>query len=254
MTITGGSHGKFSVPWSQCEPHPSLSESLIFAHMKFFIYSAFFYISTFLYSESVPPGAFSITRIHYDGGGDWYADPSSLPNMLEYLNVHTNIAVNLLEKRAKIGDNVFAESSYLYLTGHGNIKFDDEDAQILRDHLMSGAFLHADDNYGMDKSFRREMKKVFPEKDWVELPLEHPIFNIYYEFPNGLPKIHEHDAGPPKAYGVITDGRLVLLYTHESDIGDGWEDGSVHNNPEDLRIQALKMGTNIVMYNLMGYE
>ena len=110
-------------------------------------------------ADNVPPGAFRITRIHYDGGGDWYADPSSLPNMLEYLSDHTNIAVNPLEKRAKIGDDVFAGSSYLYLTGHGNIKFGDEDAQTLRDHLMSGAFLHADDNYGMDKSFQREMKK-----------------------------------------------------------------------------------------------
>jgi hypothetical protein len=144
-------------------------------------------MGTFLYSESVPPGAFSITRIHYDGGGDWYADPSSLTNMLGYLSDHTNIAVNPLEKRAKIGDDIFTGSNYLYLTGHGNIKFSDEEAQTLRDHLMSGAFLHADDNFGMDKSFRLEIKKVFPEKDWVELPSDHPIFNIYYEFPNGLP-------------------------------------------------------------------
>ena len=135
--------------------------------MNIIIYFVLLLKSTFLYSENVLPGAFSITRIHYDGGGDWYADPSSLPNMLEYLSDHTNIAVNPFEKRAKIGDDVFAGSSYLYLTGHGNINFGDEDAQTLRDHLISGAFLHADDNYGMDKSFRREMKKVFPEKDWV---------------------------------------------------------------------------------------
>ena len=218
--------------------------------MKFVIYSAFFYISTFLYSESVPPGAFSITRIHYDGGGDWYADPSSLPNMLEYLKDHTNIAVNPLEKRAEIGDDIFSGSSFLYITGHGNIKFNDEEAQILRDHLLSRAFLHADDNYGMDKSFRREMKKVFPEKDWVELPPDHPIFNIYYVFPNGLPKVHKHENNRPQALGLFNEGKLMVLYTFESDLGDGWEDPKVHNDPEDIRQSAFEMGTNIIMYAL----
>ena len=218
--------------------------------MKFVIYSVFFYISTFLYSESVPPGAFSITRIHYDGGGDWYADPSSLPNMLEYLKDHTNIAVNPLEKRAEIGDDIFSGSSFLYITGHGNIKFNDEEAQTLRDHLLSGAFLHADDNYGMDKSFRREMKKVFPEKDWVELPPDHPIFNIYYVFPNGLPKVHEHENNRPQALGLFNEGTLMVLYTFESDLGDGWENQKVHNDPEDIRQRALEMGTNIILYAL----
>ena len=218
--------------------------------MKFFIYSTFLYVSTFLYSGKVVPGAFSITRIHYDGGGDWYADPSSLPNMLEYLNDYTNVAVNPLEKRAKIGDDIFSESSYLYLTGHGNIKFKEEEAQILRDHLLSGAFLHADDNFGMDKSFRREMKKVFPEKDWVELPLDHPIFNIYYEFPNGLPKVHEHEDNRPQALGLFNKGTLMVLYTFESDLGDGWEDPKVHNDPENIRQSALEMGTNIILYAL----
>ena len=218
--------------------------------MKIIMYFVLLLISTFLYSENVSPGSFSITRIHYDGGGDWYADPSSLPNMLEYLSDHTNIAVNPLEKRAKIGDDVFAGSSYLYLTGHGNIKFADEDAQKLRDHLMSGAFLHADDNYGMDKSFQREMKKVFPEKDWVELPPDHPIFNIYYEFPNGLPKVHEHENNRPQALGLFNEGKLMVLYTFESDLGDGWEDPKVHNDPEDIRQSALKMGTNIILYVL----
>ena len=218
--------------------------------MKIIMYFVLLLISTFLYSKNVSPGSFSITRIHYDGGGDWYADPSSLPNMLAYLSDHTNIAVNPLEKRAKIGDDVFAGSSYLYLTGHGNIKFCDEDAQKLRDHLMSGAFLHADDNYGMDKSFQREMKKVFPEKDWVELPPDHPIFNIYYEFPTGLPKVHEHENNRPQALGLFNGGKLMVLYTLESDLGDGWEDPKVHNDPEDIRQSALKMGTNIILYAL----
>ena len=218
--------------------------------MKFVIYSAFFYISTLLYSENVPPGAFSITRIHYDGGGDWYADPSSLPNMLEYLKDHTNIAVNPLEKRAEIGDDIFSGSSFLYITGHGNIKFNNEEAQTLRDHLLSGAFLHADDNYGMDKSFRREMKKAFPEKDWVELPPDHPIFNIYYVFPNGLPKVHEHENNRSQALGLFNKGTLMVLYTFESDLGDGWEDPKVHNDPEDIHQRALEMGTNIILYAL----
>jgi len=170
--------------------------------------------------------------------------------LLEYLSDHTNISVNLLEKRAKIGDDVFKRSSYLYLTGHGNIKFTDEEAQLLRDQLLAGAFLHADDNFGMDKSFRREMKKVFPEKDWVELPLDHPIFNIYYKFPNGLPKVHEHENNRPQALALFNEGNLVVLYTFESDLGDGWEDGRVHNDPEDIRQSALEMGTNIILYAL----
>ena len=131
-------------------------------------------------AKDVPPGSFSITRIHYGGGGDWYANPSSLPNLLVHLENHTNVSVNPTEKRAKIGDDVFFESSYFYITGHGNVKFSEEEAQHLRDQLLAGAFLHADDNYGMDKSFRRVMEYVFPEKDWVELPKDHPIFNIYY--------------------------------------------------------------------------
>ena len=198
----------------------------------------------------VPPGAFSITRIHYDGGGDWYADPSSIPNLLKHLKNNTNVAVNNIERRAIIGDDTFIKSSYFYLTGHGNVKFSDKDAQILRDQLLAGAFLHADDNYGMDKSFRREMKIVFPEKDWVELPLDHPIFNIYYEFPNGLPKVHEHENHRPQALGLFNEGILMVLYTFESDLGDGWEDPQVHNDPIEIHEKSLEMGTNIILYAL----
>ncbi|SVD00893.1 uncharacterized protein METZ01_LOCUS353747 [marine metagenome] len=218
--------------------------------MKIVIYSVFLLMPIFLYPNNVPPGAFSITRVHYDGGGDWYADPSSLPNLLAHLSNHTNIAINPLEKRARIGDDIFFGSSYLYLTGHGNIKFSDEEAQILRDHLLTGAFLHADDNYGMDKSFRREMKNVFPEKDWVELPLDHPIFNIYYKFPNGSPKIHEHDNNRPQALGLFNEGVLIVIYTFESDLGDGWENPKVHNTPEEIHQKALEMGTNIILFAL----
>jgi len=201
-------------------------------------------------SKAIPPGAFTITRIHYGGGGDWYADPSSLPNLLEHLINNTYISVDPIEKRANIGDDIFLKSSYFYLTGHGNIKFSEDESQQLRDQLLAGAFLHADDNYGMDISFRREMKKVFPEKEWVELPLDHPIFNIYYKFPNGLPKIHEHENKRPQALGLFNEKNLMVLYTYESDLGDGWENPKVHNDSNEIHLRALEMGTNIILYAL----
>ena len=220
--------------------------------MKFKAILIYLFLLSFLISDNI--GKFSITRIQYGGGGDWYCDQSSIPNLLTFINNNTNIPIDLIEKKSKIGEDIFIKSQYLYLTGHGNIKFSDEEAIILRNHLLSGAFLHADDNYGMDKSFRREMKKVFPEKEWVELPFSHPIFHAYYDFPNGLPKIHKHNDQPPQALALFDNDRLIVLYTFESDLGDGWENKSVHNNPESIRIKALEMGTNIVMYNLLGYE
>ena len=220
--------------------------------MKFKIILIYLAVLSLLISDDI--GKFSITRVQYGGGGDWYCDQSSIPNLLTFINNNTNIPIDLIEKKSKIGEDIFIKSQYLYLTGHGNIKFSDEEAIILRNHLLSGAFLHADDNYGMDKSFRREMKKVFPEKEWVELPFSHPIFHSYYDFPNGLPKIHKHNDQPPQALALFDNDRLIVLYTFESDLGDGWENKSVHNNPESIRIKALEMGTNIVMYNLLGYE
>ena len=220
--------------------------------MKFKAILIYLFLLSFLISDNI--GKFSITRIQYGGGGDWYCDQSSIPNLLTFINNNTNIPIDLIEKKSKIGEDIFIKSQYLYLTGHGNIKFSDEETIILRNHLLSGAFLHADDNYGMDKSFRREMKKVFPEKEWVELPFSHPIFHAYYDFPNGLPKIHKHNDQPPQALALFDNDRLIVLYTFESDLGDGWENKSVHNNPESIRIKALEMGTNIVMYNLLGYE
>ena len=197
------------------------------------------------------PGSFTITRIHYGGGGDWYADPSSIPNLLTYVDRYTNITVNKMEQRAKIGDDLFHRSQYLYITGHGNVKFTEDEAFTLRDHLLAGAFLHADDNYGMDKSFRQLVAEVFPDKELIEIPPTHELFNIYYSFPNGLPKIHEHDNKRPQALGIFHNDRLVLLYTYESDLGDGWENTKVHNDPEDLREQALRMGTNIIIYSMV---
>ena len=195
-------------------------------------------------------GAFMLTRLQYSGGGDWYGDPSSIPNLLEFIDNHTNVDVNKKENRAKIGEDEFYNSYYIYLTGHGNISFSDKEAQELRRFLLEGGFMHADDNYGMDISFRREMKKVFPDKEWVELPSTHPIFNIYYQFNNGLPKIHEHNNKRPQALALFDNKKMIAIYTYESDLGDGWEDENVHGDSEEIRQLALKMGVNIVLYSL----
>ena len=219
--------------------------------MKKIIFIILIISKIFSLPDKNSPGLFTISRIHYNGGGDWYANPSSLPNLLNFIKNNTSIEVDLNEKIVKIGDDIFYKNNYFYITGHGNIKLSKEERLILREHLLNGAFLHVDDNYGLDKSFRKELKKIFPDKQMIELSANHPIFNSYYTFKNGLPKIHEHDNKPPQAFGVFHNKKLILLYTYECDLGDGWEDNHVHNNPEDIRLQALKMGTNIVTYNLI---
>ena len=198
----------------------------------------------------LPAQAFSIARIHYDGGGDWYGDPSSLPNLLSYIQMNTSILVNDNEVRVKLTDSDLYSHSFLYITGHGNIRFSIDEVGILRDFLLKGGFLHADDNYGMDNSFRREMKRVFPEKEWVPIPFDHEIFHAFYDFPNGLPKVHEHDGKPAQALGLFDAERMIAFYTYESDLGDGWEDSEVHNDPQNIRDAALKMGVNIVWFAL----
>ena len=194
--------------------------------------------------------SFSIARIHYSGGGDWYSNPSSLPNLLNYLNKNTSISINPNEIKIKLTDENINQYPYLYLNGHGNIKLTNDEIIALRSILLNGAFLHADDNYGMDKSFRREMKKVFPNKNFVNLPNNHPIFYSFYSLPDGLPKIHEHDKKPPQALALFDKERLIVLYTYESDLGDGWENPSVHKDPWPIRESALKMGVNIIYYVL----
>ena len=193
---------------------------------------------------------FSIARIQYGGGGDWYCDPSSLPNLLEYLKTNTSMSQASKEVRIKLTDSNAKQFPYLYITGHGNIRFSNNEIIALRSILSNGGFLHADDNYGMDKSFRREIKKVFPNKKFVELPHSHYIFSSYYKLKNGLPKVHEHDNRPPQALGIFENNKLVVLYTYESDLGDGWEDATVHNDPPEIRDAALKMGVNIIYYAL----
>ena len=211
--------------------------------MKTYIFTSI--ITCFLFSQE-----FNIARIQYSGGGDWYCDPSSLPNLLKYLKTNTPMIKAGKEIKIKLTDNNAKHFPYLYLTGHGNIKFSENEIIELRSILSNGGFLHADDNYGMDKSFRREIKKVYPNKEFVELPHNHPIFSSYYNFKNGLPKIHEHDGRPPQALGIYENDKLVVLYTYESDLGDGWEDPAVHNDPLEIRELALKMGVNIIYYAL----
>jgi len=197
---------------------------------------------------------FSIARVHYNGGGDWYSDPSSLVNLLAFYHQEIGTLTSDKEINIKITDSDFSRYPYLYLTGHGNISLSDTEVEKLRMHLLAGGFLHVDDNYGLDKSFRRELKKVFPYKKLVEIPFSHPIYSILFPFPNGLPKIHEHDGLPAQGYGIIHEGRLVLFYTYQCDLGDGWEDLEVHQLPEEKHLSALKMGANILAYALSGME
>lgn len=207
----------------------------------------------FIISFSIPVFGqkFTIARIHYGGGGDWYSDPSSLPNLLNFVSENTHIIVDDEEVRIRPSDQNFFNYPYLYLTGHGNVRFSEEEITKLRGTLLRGAFLHADDNYGMDASFRKEIKRVFPNKDFVELPFDHPVFHIFYDFQNGLPKIHEHDGNLPQALGLFDENRLMVLYTFECDLGDGWEDPEVHNNPQEMRLKALQMGVNIIYYSMI---
>lgn len=195
-------------------------------------------------------GKFTIARLKYDGGGDWYSDPSSIPNLLTFVAENTPVDVSSEEYRVSVMDKELFSYPYLYMTGHGNVRFNDEEVLRLRQYLMAGGFIHADDNYGMDKSFRREMKRLFPDNELVELPFDHPIYHCFYDFPNGLPKIHEHDGKPARGLGIFYHERLVVFYTYESDLGDGWEDHEVHNDPPEKHIAALKMGANIIIYSL----
>ena len=199
---------------------------------------------------SLSAQSFSNARIHYSCGGDWYSDPSSLPDILNYLNLNTPMSAYDEEFRIKLTDDDANQYPYLYMTGHGNIRFTDDEVIALRSILMNGGFLHADDNYGMDDSFRREMKRVFPNKDFVTLPHDHPLFSSYFKMSNGLPKVHEHDNHPPQALALFEDKRMILVYTFESDLGDGWEDASVHQGPFPIREAALKMGVNIIYFAL----
>lgn len=198
--------------------------------------------------SAVAQPSVKIGKLKYSGGGDWYANKTALPNLIAFCNqnLHTNIAEK--EDIVEVGSADLFYYPYVYMTGHGNVVFSDDEAQNLRNYLMSGGFLHIDDNYGLDQFIRLEMKKVFPDLDFVELPFDHPIYDQKYQFSNGLPKIHEHDGQRPQGLGIIYQGRLVCFYSYESDLGNGWEDQRLYNNPESIRLEALKMGANIIAY------
>ena len=198
----------------------------------------------FLFSQNT----FQIAVLKYNGGGDWYANPTALPNLVDFCNENINTNIKKEIAIVEVGSLDIYNYPFIHMTGHGNIVFSSEEAENLRTYLLSGGFLHIDDNYGMDPYVRSEIRKVFPNTNLVEIPPSHPIFHQKYNFKNGLPKIHEHDQNPSQAFGIFMEGKLVLLYTYESDLGDGWEDPEVHNDSKETRLEALKMGSNILEF------
>jgi hypothetical protein len=209
--------------------------------MKLIISFFFCLFSVFSYTQD-------LAILKYKGGGDWYGNPTALPNLIKFCNDNINTKINPKPQTVEVGSSDIFQFPLLHMTGHGNVFFSETDAENLSNYLISGGFLHIDDNYGMEPYITEELKKVFPDKDLVELPKSHVIFNMVYKFPKGLPKIHEHDGKRPQAFGLFHENRLILLFTYESDLGDGWEDAEVHNDPADVRVKALKMGANIVKY------
>jgi len=212
--------------------------------------AVFFLLLLQVFSNSILLGQQSVKvgLLKYKGGGDWYANPTSLPNLIKFCNNQLRTSIQLNDVPVEVGSGELFDFPFVHMTGHGNVIFSEKDALNLRKYLIAGGFLHIDDNYGMDKYVRREMKKVFPELDFVELPFSHPIYQQKFKFKEGLPKIHEHDAKRPQGFGLIYQGQLVCFYTFESDLGDGWEDSEVHNDSERKRLEALRMGANIISF------
>lgn len=195
-------------------------------------------------------GAFQIARLKYNGGGDWYNDPSAEVNLLNYVKAHTNIQVKAEYKFVDLSSDEIFSYPFLFMTGHGNIVFSDLEAERLRKYLENGGFLYVDDDYGLDKAFRREIKKVFPNQNLVELPFNYGMYHILYDFPSGPPKTHEHDNNPPQGFGLFVDKRLAVYYTFEANPSDGWVDPEVHKDPPEKRDEALRFGTNIIVWVL----
>lgn len=196
-------------------------------------------------SRTLP--ALSVAQLQYDGGGDWYANPTGLPNLIREIRTRTGFPLAEKAGAVRLTDRALWEYPYLYLTGHGNMRLSPEEVRILRQYLESGGFLHVDDNYGLDLSFRREIGRVFPDREMVEIPADHPVFHAFYDLP-GLPKIHRHDGQAAQGFGIFHEGRLVLFYSYESDLGNGWEDAQLHELTPDLREQAMRMGVNLFVY------
>lgn len=217
------------------------------------------FLNTIIYFVLLPLVTFAqqptlkIAKVKYGGGGDWYANKTALPNLISFCNKELNTNIFKDEDVVEIGSTEIFQYPFLYLTGHGNVIFTDAQTKNLRKYLISGGFLHIDDNYGMSNYIRREMKKVFPELDFIEVPFSHKIYNAKYKFSNGLPKIHEHDNKPPQGFGLFYDGKLVCYFSYESDLGNGWEDQSVYNDPQSIRLLALQMGANLIEYAFTNY-
>ncbi len=211
----------------------------------------FFTAIAFGFSETNPRG-YQIALLKYNGGGDWYANPTSLSSLVKFCNTELGTSIKEEIAEVSVGDLEIFGYPLVHMTGHGNVIFNYQEADNLRKYLIGGGFLHIDDNYGMDKFVRPQMKKVFPELEFIELSFGHPIYHQKYDFAKGLPKIHEHDGKPSQGFGLFYKGRLVCFYSYESDLGDGWEDKEVHNDSEENRLKALKMGANIVQYALIG--
>ncbi len=194
-----------------------------------------------------------IAKLKYGGGGDWYANKTALPNLINFANQQLNTQINPKEEVVEVGSSDLFLYPYVYLTGHGNVVFTDKESENLRNYLIGGGFLHIDDNYGLDNFIRLEMKKVFPSLEFVELPFNHPIYHQKFNFNSGLPKIHEHDGKPAQGFGLIYEGRLVCYYSYESDLGNGWEDQQIYNDPYPIRLEALRMGANIISFCFSNY-
>lgn len=194
-----------------------------------------------------------MAKLKYNGGGDWYANKTALPNLAKFCNENLRTSFDEQDAVVEAGSPELFEYAYVYMTGHGNVVFSSSEAENIRNYLLAGGFLHIDDNYGLDTYIRLEMKKIFPELEFVQLPFDHPIYDQKFKFDKGLPKIHEHDNKPPQGFGLIYEGKLVCFYSFESDLGNGWEDKRIHNDPEEVRLKALRMGANIISFALTQY-
>ena len=214
--------------------------------MKKYLLIVFLLIS--LQTAFTQTGGVQIALLKYHGGGDWYANPTSLPNLIRFCNKNIGTSINPEPATVDVGSTEIFNYPFMHMTGHGNVVFSVQEAKNLREYLIAGGFLHIDDNYGMDKYIRPQLKKIFPELELIELPFDFPVYHQKYDFKNGPPKIHEHDGLPAQGFGLIYQGRLVLYYTYQTDLGDGWEDPEVHKDSEQIRTKALKMGADLIQY------
>jgi hypothetical protein len=205
-------------------------------------------VAAALLGAAAAPPRLAIARLQYGGGGDWYANPSSLPNLIAAVAQRTSLPIEKTEGRVELGDARLWDYPFLHMTGHGNVRLTDAEVVRLREYLSRGGFLHADDNYGLDESFRREIARVFPDRPLVDVPLTHPIYHMVYDLPRGVPKVHEHDGKPARGYGIFIGDRLAVYYTYSADLGNGWESPGTYNDPPALHEAALQMGVNLFVY------